>query len=267
MHCRNYLRVAQTGFITIVLLFVMGGPFPGDSEGAVTDEQQGDLFYQTEQVMEILTKAKESYNKLKDYTAVIHKEIYEDGEQIKDESTIIKFQKPFKVYLKWLSGKNKGTQLLFVDGEYDNKMIIRKGGGFLKIFGTMEMDPDGFWMKKFTKHSIWEVGFGGIIDRSYNAFRTAIEDNQVSAAQVTTAEIEGRPAYKLVLVMTDDGKDEGYYCRSSIQYYDTQSHLPVKVTFWLWEEDTAEILTFNDIKLNVKLSPEAFDRENEEYHF
>ncbi len=124
-----------------------------------------------EAVMEILEKARKSYAQLQDYTAIIHKEEYKDGEKKKDERTIIKFQKPFKVYLKWLSGKNKGSQLLYVEGKYDNKMIIRKGGGLFKVFGTMEMDPDGFWLKKFTKHSIRMWALVGLSKRPMSSSR------------------------------------------------------------------------------------------------
>ncbi len=270
MYLCKFFGVVRVVFVVAGLSFALVSLSPCVSSWAEANklQEQEDLAKQVEQVMQILDKARESYAKLKDYTALIHKEEYKDGERIKDEETVIKFQKPFKVYLKWLSGKNKGTQLLFVEGKYDNKLIIRKGGGFLKkVFGTMEMDPDGFWLRKFTKHSIREVGFVGVIDTSYNAFKTAQKQGLVSAAQVTMSEVEGRPAYKLVLVVNEEGEENGFYCRSSIQYYDTQSNLPIKATFWLWEDDTAEILTFSDVKLNVKLPPFHFDKENEEYKF
>lgn len=269
MHFCNLLRFAVLAPIAAGLLFVSGGILPHIATGATSSEASHlhDLPLHVEEVQEILAKAQESYDKLQDYTAIIHKEEFKDGERKKDEYTIIKFQKPFKVYLKWLSGKNKGSQLLFVDGKYNNKMIIRKGGGLLKMFGTMEMDPDGFWLKKFTKHSIWDVGFKGIIERSRKQFLTAMENNHIAAAQCTIAEINGRPAHKVVMVLAPEGKDNGYYCRSGILYFDAETHLPIKSTFWLWEDDVAEVLTFTEVKLNVGLTEADFDRYNKEYHF
>ncbi len=265
--CRNGLfGVVKMVFVIIVLFFAVEGFYPCTGvAGTETGENEQPLEF--EEVQEILDKAKASYAELKDYTAIIHKEEYKDGDKEVDERTIIKFQKPFKVYLKWLSGKNEGTQLLYVEGKYDDKMIIRKGGGFLKVFGTMKMDPDGFWLKKFTKHSIREVGFGGIIKRSYEQFEVAKEEGFIDAAQCTMSEIDGRPAYKMVMVVTPEGEENGYYCRSSIQYFDAETFLPVKVTFWLWEDEVAEVLSFSDIKLNVDLPEIDFDRDNEEYHF
>ena len=265
MRC-SFFVVARMVFITV--FFAVVGLFSHISMGGETGKAQGDLDSHLKQVQEILSKAQSSYTSLKDYTAVIHKEEYNGGKVEKDERTIIKFQKPFKVYLKWLSGENEGTQLLYVEGKYDDKMIIRKGGGFLKkVFGTMEMDPDGFWLKKFTKHSIKEVGFGGIIDQSNKQLEVAQEKGLVKAAQCTMSEVDGRPAWKMVLVVAPEAKKDGYYCQSSIQYFDAETFLPVKATFWLWENDMAEVMTFSDIKLNVNLPEIAFDKDNKEYHF
>lgn len=270
MHCRNFSGI--TKLLLIIGLFFTGESLsPCANVGAATKEKGEthlhDFPLHIEEVQNVLSKAQESYAQIQDYTAVIHKEEYRDGEKEKDERTIIKFQKPFKIYLKWLSGKNKGSQLLYVEGKYDNKMIIRKGGGLLKVFGTMEMDPDGFWLKKFTKHSIKEAGFGGIIEKSNEAFKAATENNHIAAAQCTIEDLDGRPAHKMVLVLAPEGEENGYYCRSAIQYFDTETYLPIKSTFWLWEDDTAETFTYSDIKLNVGLTEDDFDRDNEEYHF
>lgn len=269
MLCRNLFRLAIATLITMGLFSALEGLSPRTVIGASSSEASHfhDLPLHTEEVIEILKKAQASYARLQDYTALIHKEEFKDGEKKKDEHTIIKFQKPFKVYLKWLSGKNKGSQLLFVDGKYNNKMIIRKGGGLLKVFGTMEMDPDGFWLRKFTKHSIWDVGFKGIIERSSKQFLDAMKNNHIAAAQCTMTEIDGKPAHKVVMVLAPEGEGNGYYCRSGILYFDAETYLPIKATFWLWEDDIAEVLTFNEVKLNVGLTEADFDRDNEEYHF
>lgn len=263
----SLFRVTRVAFIITGLFIAAEGFSPYVSIGSAAGEVQEDFASQLEQVQAVLDKARSSYAGLKDYTAIIHKEEYKNGKVEKDEHTVIKFQKPFKVYLKWLSGKNEGTQLLYVEGKYDDKMIIRKGGGFLKVFGTMEMDPDGFWLKKFTKHSIRDVGFAGIIEQSYKQLEVARKQGLVNAAQCTMSEIDGRPAWKMVLVVAPEGEEKGYYCRSSIQYFDAKTFLPIKATFWLWEDDTAEVLTFSDIKLNVNLPEVAFDKNNKEYHF
>ena len=266
MHGHNFFRVHHKMFVIIVLSFAAFVSFPCTTVQADPGNPPQPL--ELDAIQDILNSARESYAKINDYTAIIHKEEYKDGKLKKDEKTALKFQKPFKVYLKWLSGKNEGTQLLYVEGKYDNKMIIRKGGGFLKkVFGTMEMDPNGFWLKKFTKHSIKEAGFGGIINKSIEQLKVAIDKGFVTAAQSTLSNLDGKPAYKLVLVVSPEAEEDGYYCHSSISYFDAETFMPIKATFWLWEDDTAEIFTYNDVKLNVNLGDVHFDKGNKEYSF
>ncbi len=225
-----------------------------------------DLQAHLDEVMELLAKARDSYNNLQDYVAEIHKQVYLHGELEKDELTVIKFQKPFKVYLKWLSGKNEGAELLFVDGENDNKLIVHKK----ILFGmkkTLELAPDGFWVRNFSKHSIRDAGFAGIIRMSYNQFEEARKNNDIIAVSCTMEEVNGRPVHKVAFAVSPEGKHNGYYCRSAVEYFDAEHFLPIKATFWLWEDDEVESFTFNKVKLNVGLDGKDFDKENKEYNF
>jgi outer membrane lipoprotein-sorting protein len=224
-----------------------------------------DLQVHMEEAMELLTKARDSFTNLQDYVAEIHKQVHKNGELERDEQTIIKFQKPFKVYLKWLSGNNKGAELLYVEGQNDNKMIVRKKVVF--SMKTMELSPEGFWVRKFSKHSIRDAGFAGIIAMSWKQFEEAKKHNDVLAVSCSMEEVNGRPAHKLVLVVSPQGKNNGYYCRSAVEYLDAEHFLPIKVTFWLWENEEVESFTFNNVRLNVGLKDKDFDRENQEYHF
>ena len=225
-----------------------------------------DLKAHLDEASELLAKAKDSYAKLQDYTAEIHKQVHIHGELEKDEQTLIKFQKPFKVYLKWLKGKNDGAELLYVEGQNDNKLIVHKKIVF-GIKKTLELDPEGFWMKKFSKRSIKDVGFVGIISMSCKEFAEARKNNDIMAVSCSTEEVNGRLTHKVAFAVSPHGRHNGYQCRSAEEYFDAESFMPVKAIFWLWEDDEVESFTFNDVKLNVGLSDKDFDRENEAYHF
>lgn len=249
-----------TGFLGTFLF--LGLPYVQ----AETTDHVHDLQLHLDEAMELLTKAKESYDSVQDYTAVIHKQVHIHGKLEKDEETIIKFQKPFKVYLKWLSGKNEGAELIYVDGQNDNKLIVHKKILF-GIRKTLELDPDGFWVRNFSKHSIKEAGLGGIIAKSYNQFAEAKKNGDVMAVSCSMEEVDGRHAHKIAFAVSPQGKHNGYYCRSAVEYFDTEHGLPIKATFWLWDEGEVESFTFSKVKLNVGLTDEDFDKENNEYHF
>jgi outer membrane lipoprotein-sorting protein len=251
-------------FIVIALLFVSlsVGLSPVKAEATA---HLHDLQAHVDEAMELLTKAKDSYDNLQDYIAEIHKQVHKHGELEKDELTVIKFQKPFKLYLKWLTGKNEGAELLYVEGENDNKMLVHKK----ILFGTrtLKLDPDGFWVRKFSRHSIKDAGFGGIINRSYAQFAEAKKNNEVLTVSCSMEEVNGRLTHKVAFAVSPHGRHNGYYCRSAIEYFDAENFLPVKVIFWLWEDDEAESFTFNNVKLNVGLNGEDFDKDNKDYNF
>ena len=256
----GHLYSAVTAFVYILLL--LGLP----SSQAEPTSHLHDLQAHLDEAMEFLTKAKDSYDHLQDYTAEIHKQVHVHGDLDKDEHTIIKFQKPFKVYLKWLSGKNDGTELLYVEGQNDNKLIVHKKVVF-GIKKTLELAPDGFWVRNFSKHSIKDAGLGGIISMSYKQFVEGKKNNDIMAVSCSVEEVNGRPTHKIAFAVSPQGKHNGYYCRSAVEYFDAEHFLPVKVTFWLWENDEVEDFTFNNVKLNVGLKDKDFDKDNEEYHF
>lgn len=256
----GYLYSAVTTLVCTLIL--LGQALPDQRATTHLHDLQAHL----EEAAELLTKAKDSYANLRDYTAEIHKQVHIHGELDIDEHSLIKFQKPFKVYLKWLKGKNDGAELLYVEGQNNDKMIVHKK----LIFGikkTLELAPDGFWVRKFTKHSIKYAGFAGIISISCEQFEAARKNNDIMAVSCSTEEVNGRPTHKVAFAVSPQGKHNGYYCRSAEEYFDAEHFTPVKVTFWLWENDEVESLTFNNVKLNVGLGDKDFDRKNEEYHF
>jgi hypothetical protein len=167
--------------------------------------------------------------------------------------------------MKWISGDKEGRELLYVEGGNDNKVLVR--GKILGITKTMKLDPEGFWLRKFSKHPIKYAGFAGIVSMSYKQFEEAKKNNDILAISCTMEDVDGRPAHKIGFAVSPQGKHNGYYCRSAVQYFDAEHFLPIKVTFWLWEDDEVEYFAFHNVKLNVGLNSNDFDKDNEEYKF
>src|SRR5260221_10550891 len=65
-----------------------------------------------------------------DYTATFIKQERVDGADLQELQTIqLKIRhKPFGVYMKWLEGGDVGRELLFAEGQYDDKLQVRLGG-------------------------------------------------------------------------------------------------------------------------------------------
>jgi hypothetical protein len=95
----------------IVGLFVLGMLSPwwqGDARGA--DPSGGEL-------IRLLDAADKQYAQVHDYTAVMV-----SRERVKDvlldqERILLKFQRTFKVYMRWMAGPSQGREGLYVSGD------------------------------------------------------------------------------------------------------------------------------------------------------
>ena len=88
------------------------------------------------------------------YTATFHKRERIDGELQDLEVTRIKVRhEPFSVYMKWIVG-DKGQELLYVDGENDDKILVKLGGLKGRLLPAVKVDPYGSQAKSQSRHPI-----------------------------------------------------------------------------------------------------------------
>ncbi len=74
-----------------------------------------------------------------DYTALFQKQEVVKVKLIPQENILLKFRKPFSLYMRWLEGPHEGREVLYVREKYNGKLIGHEGGffGFLKL----SLDP------------------------------------------------------------------------------------------------------------------------------
>jgi len=98
------------GLLVAVAVLWAGPAWPADVPA-------GDL-------LRLLDLADTQYAKIQDYTStMVSRERV--GEVLRpQERVLLKFQRPFKVYMRWLDGPSKGREGLFVSGAHDNKFLI-----------------------------------------------------------------------------------------------------------------------------------------------
>jgi outer membrane lipoprotein-sorting protein len=103
----------------------------------------------------LMAQMESSYARVKDYTAVFHKQERLEGVLLPEETILLKFQKPLKVYMKWIKDPYRGREALYVQGDYDNKVIAHQGG----ILGlvTLSLDPRGATAMEGNRHPITEI--------------------------------------------------------------------------------------------------------------
>ena len=219
---------------------------------------------QRERLLSLMTRMESSYARVRDYTVVFRKQERVEGKLLPEETTLLKFQKPLKVYMKWIEDPSKGTEALYVDGSNDNKLLVRRGG--LLGFPTLSLDPRGSLALTKNRHPITEVGFGYLIDGLQRNIRSALLHGELEVIRLAEESFRGRFT---IVVEAKFAPRAGrtYHASRMVCHIDTELQLPVGAVFYDEADALIERYSYSDVKLNVGLTPLDFSRENKAYRF
>jgi len=217
----------------------------------------------TQTLLSLLAQMEASYARVKDYTAVFRKQERVDGTLLPEETTFLKFQKPLKVYMKWVEDPFKGTEALFVDGD-NNKLLVHRDG--ILEFPTVSLDPKGAVAMKGNRHPITEVGFGHLIDGLQRNIKTALQHGEFQLIRLTEEPFRGRAATVVEAKFTPRS-GRTHYASRMVCHIDKELLLPIGAAFYDEKDGLFERYSYSDVRLNVGLTSLDFSRENKEYRF
>lgn len=173
---------------------------------------------------------------------------------------------PLGVMLEFLGPDDvAGRRVLFVAGENDGKLLVRKGGrrfGYLVI----DLDPFGDAVRRESLMPINEIGFSHQLDRT---IRTLEQDMAADPAgdntiveHITTSSINGR-ACEMLRVTHPRRRDGLQFFTASVSI-DAELRVPVRFDAYDWPETAGQQppllaeFTYTDVRLNVGLDEAAF---------
>jgi outer membrane lipoprotein-sorting protein len=245
----------RPGFCRIALAVVLAASCAAASAaGPAAADRDGRL-------LSLLGSMESSYSALNDYTAIFRKREKIGKSEIYDESVLVKFQKPFKVYLKWI---DETREALYVAGEYDNKVLVHYRG----LFGmtTSSFSPENALLMHNNRHPITEIGFGFIIGIMKTDFTLAGQYNEMEIVKMGDDTFDGRPSIIIDLRFTPhDGRK--YYAPHIISQIDKEFMLPVSISCYDANGEFREQYSYENVKTNSGLSDTDFSKENKEYNF
>ncbi len=188
-------------------------------------------------------------------------------ERIRDEiverkNMVFKFRKPASFYMKMTEGEDKDTELIYVDGRYDNNVEIHLGGfwGFLRV----AVDPRGKLALKNHRHPLTDADIGHILDVILANYRRGRDDPQARITYEGIARVDGREAVHARAVFP---AGRGYYGRTVDVYIDREMLLPVLLRVHGWNDELLEEYRYENVRVNVGLTERDFDIKNPEYRF
>ncbi len=214
--------------------------------------------------------ALEKYTSIHDYSARFIRRERVKGEMQKPETFFIKFRKPFDLYMKWIEEPNKGWELIYARGKYNNQVVVHVTGLANLFLPTLELDPAGALAMMNNRHSILEFGLGHVIENYYRDVSTAIQLNELGVTYLGEYEVDGRPCWVIQTTLPKDSKE--YYCYQAKLFFDKEYKLPTKMLFYEWnsERKQAQLIeeyVYEDLSFNNRFTDHDFDRKNKEYDF
>ncbi len=206
-----------------------------------------------------------AYARVADYTARFARQERVGGILRPREEAFLKFQRPGRLYLRWVAGPPRGREILFVKGRDDDRALVHEPG-VLSGFFTLVMAPDSPRVLRQSRHPITDVGLGRLIELLVSNTRRALQQGELTLLDRGVTEESGRRARRLEgLLPRDPGK--GYYCYRVLVSVDLEWGLPVAVTIFDWDDRMVADYAYRDLRPNPGLQDIDFDPANPEYAF
>jgi outer membrane lipoprotein-sorting protein len=197
-----------------------------------------------------------------DYTCRLDKRVKKNGILYEDLAIYVKYKKPKHYYFRWDQGSEKGREVIYVAGKYNDKLVAHPGG-FLQ-FMTFHLDPEGRLAMQRNRHSLQHSGMEKIIHLIESNYQRAREKGMDAIQYIGEDRIEEKNVW---IVEGSFPENQGFYAQRVIVSIDKTMALPVSVSIFDWSEVFVEEYVFRDLKINVGLNENDFNPGNPDYNF
>jgi len=219
----------------------------------------------TDEALRLLELAEERYAEVQDYTTVLLARERVGGTLGAQHAILLKFARPFSVYMRWMDGPSQGREGLFVVGAWGDRFLVQEKQGIAR-FVTAAISPNHPRVFQVGRHPVTEVGIGHLLQiLGYDA-RRAARNGALAVLDRGVQSVAGRPVQVVEGLLPSD-PDAGYYCQRVVVSFDLENHLPVRAIVYDWAGQLVEEYTYTQLRLNPGLTTRDFDPENPEYGF
>jgi hypothetical protein len=175
---------------------------------------------------------------------------------------------PFSVYLKFAKpAQVKGREVLYVEGQNDNRMFVRRGGTRFS-FVTTQIDPESEIAMNENRYPITDFGIENLLRRLIIQARAELKA-PCNVQYLTEAKINGRPATGIVIKPTKRSSRSSFY--EARVFVDNELNLPIHYEAYAPPKEAGEQprlleqYTYTKLKLNVGYNDIDFDADNPTY--
>ncbi len=203
---------------------------------------------QAQELTAALDLALSAYGNVHDYEARFEKRENDDGALGAPEKIFFKFEKPFKIFMKWLDSKKKGLQIVYERGKNGNKLAIHQPGLALGLVPVVFLEQSSPWVREgSTSFDIEDAGIGTFLEDFAKMVARAAREGKLNVSGRRSE--SGRTFFDVEFPGSIE--DDDYFASRVVAGFDETNHLPVYMELYDWEGNPVGIYEYKDVRLNV----------------
>jgi len=217
--------------------------------------------------LRVAEQSRVALQSIKDYSATFSKREIIGKKMITQRMQIKMRQKPFSVYLKFAK-PHSGREVIYVDGQNDGRLIAH-GTGIQKLLGTLKLKPTSKMVMKENRYPITEIGITKMLDSVILRWEQQADNTRVR--YFPKAKLGKRSVRVIQAIHPKKAGDSPFHMTRL--FIDNQTNLPVRLQQYGFPRKSKgkppllEEYTYSDLKTNLGLDSEDFDRTNPDYDF
>ncbi len=213
----------------------------------------------------LLSGMEAAYVRVQGYTARFVRQEVVQGTQRAREEALLKFQRPGRMYFRWIAGPAAGREMLFVPGRHDNRVLVRDPGLVSRLV-TVSIAPDSPRVLRESRHPVTDTGIGKLIELIAGNARRAAAASELTLRDHGVVAGAGGAERRVELVVPRESEGR-YYCYRLELGVAVDSGLPVRATIYDWSDRKVAHYEYLDLRLNPAFTAGDFDPANPEYGF
>ena len=199
---------------------------------------------EAKRLFDVLGEGLSSYEKLRDYRAKFIKKERSGSELAEEEEIFLKFEKPFKIFMKWLNTGKRGVEVFYERGRNNGKLVIHQPGLLLGLAPVIFLDQNSPWVREGSaSYNIEDAGIGTFLAD----FTKAV----ISAGNEKKLKVEWPKERVSDVTFLESKKDTIYFAYRVRVLFDEKTSLPIRMELFDWHDTPMGIYEYRDLALNV----------------
>ncbi len=217
-------------------------------------------------LVKTLEKSLNFYHSITDYKTNFFKTEKAKGMLGPTEQIYLKFEKSFKIYMRWLNTEKKGVEVVYERGKNKGKLAVHKPGLLFGLAPVIFLDQDSPWIKEGSaSYNIEDAGIGSFLYDFTGEVIRAAGENKLKVKYFGKTTDENIRGDNVEVTFLDTKADSGYLAYRVRILFDENTSLPVKMELFDWQNEPMGIYAYKDLKVNIGPNDPEFKKQINHY--